>query len=167
MKKQDLLWALAYPLYQLIGSFRHEASHALVAMLEGARITEFVFWPTQGYWGHVSWDGPTMVAAIAAPYVCDLITFLILSVICGAVLFRRRWLWINGAILGIISPLVNSLFNYLGGLRGPNDVGWLLTRMSPPLVHGYFWATMGLYLIGLVLVLTMSRTARATRSGAG
>lgn len=166
MRKQDLLWGLAYPLYQLIGSFRHEASHALVAILQGARITEFVFWPTQGYWGHVSWDGPSTVAAIAAPYVCDLITFLISVFICGVVLFRRRWLWINGVILGVISPLVNSLYNYLGGLRGPNDVGWLLARLSPPLVHGYFWVTMGLYLAGLVLVLTVSRTARATWSGA-
>ena len=33
LKREDLLWLLAYPLYQIIGTIRHEASHALLAWL--------------------------------------------------------------------------------------------------------------------------------------
>jgi hypothetical protein len=165
MSKRDLLWALAYPLYQLLGSFRHEASHALVAIAQGATITDFVIWPTSNGWGYVDWEGRVTVASIAAPYVCDLMTFLVFFVLCMRKRFWRRWVWVNAGIIGIASPLVNSFFNYESGLRGPNDVGWLLERVSPVIVHGYFWLTMLLYAVGLVLALTVSRTARAPRLG--
>jgi hypothetical protein len=164
MKKQDLLWILAYPLYQLIGTFRHEASHALAGMMQGNVITEFVFWPTSRGWGYVSWEGPTTVASIAAPYLCDLLTFLLFFAVCMAVVLRRRWLWINMVAIGIISPLINSAYNYRGGLRSTNDVGWLLQQMPPMAVHAYFWITMFTYLIGLILVFTVSRMARTARS---
>jgi len=164
MKKGDLLWILAYPLYQLIGTFRHEASHALVAMAQGNVITEFVFWPTSGYWGRVAWDGPPTVASMAAPYICDLLTFLIFFLVCMTVVPKRRWLWINAVAIGIISPLINSTYNYQGGLRNTNDVGWLSQQMPPMVVHGYFWCTILAYLVGLILVFTVSRMARSTRS---
>jgi len=164
MKKKDFLWILAYPLYQLIGTFRHESSHALVALAQGNRITELVFWPTSGYWGYVSWDGPRAIASIAAPYVCDLLTFILFFLVCMTVVFNRRWLWINCVAVGIISPLVNSSFNYQGGLHRTNDVGWLLNHMSPMVVHGYFWCTLASYIIGLILVFTASRMTRSTQS---
>lgn len=156
------MWILAYPLYQLIGTLRHEASHAIVAVIQGARIKEFVIWPTPGHWGYVNWEGRVTIAAIAAPYICDLLTFLVFFSGCMiARLGKRRWIWLNGVVVGIISPLVNSTFNYWGGLRGPNDVGVLLLEMRPAVVHGYFWLTIGLYLVGLTLVFTVSRTTRA------
>ncbi len=161
MKITDLLWILAYPVYQIIGTLRHEASHALAALLEGARITEFVFWPTRGYWGYVIWEGPVTSATIGAPYVCDLMTFGLFFGLCMAARFERRWVWLNAIALGMISPLVNSVYNYWGGLRGPNDVGKLLESLSPGFVHAYFWFTIGFYLVGLVLVFKWSRTARA------
>ena len=161
MKITDLLWILAYPVYQIIGTLRHEASHALAALLEGARITEFVFWPTRGYWGYVIWEGPVTSATIGAPYVCDLMTFGLFFVLCMAARFERRWVWLNAVVLGMISPLINSVYNYWGGLRGPNDVGKLLESLSPGFVHAYFWFTIGFYLVGLVLVFKWSRTARA------
>jgi hypothetical protein len=40
LQKRDMLWILAYPIYQIIGTIRHEGSHALVALLEGARVTD-------------------------------------------------------------------------------------------------------------------------------
>ena len=46
MKRKDLLWFLAYPVYQTIGTLRHEGSHALAAMAEGAEVTKLVFWPS-------------------------------------------------------------------------------------------------------------------------
>ena len=161
MKITDLLWILVYPVYQLIGTLRHEASHALAALLEGAKVTEFVFWPTRGYWGYVNWEGPVTSATIGAPYVCDLMTFCFFFVLCMAARFERRWVWLNAVAVGMISPLVNSIYNYWGGLRGPNDVGKLLENLPPIFVHAYFWFTIGLYLVGLVLVFKGSRTARA------
>lgn len=162
MRRKDLWWILAYPLYQLIGTLRHEASHALVAVMQGARITEFVVWPTQGYWGYVNWEGSVTLAVTAAPYICDLLTFMLFFAGCMALDFgKRRWIWINGIALGIISPLVNSAYNYWGGLGSPNDVGKLLKAMESAIVHGYFWLTMGVYMVGLILVFTVSRTARA------
>ncbi len=58
MRRADLLLALAYPLYQIVGTLRHEASHAAIARLEGTPIERFVFWPTirdgLGFsWGYV------------------------------------------------------------------------------------------------------------------
>jgi hypothetical protein len=165
MKKRDLLWIFAYPLYQIIGTFRHEAGHALVALFEGNTIDKFVFWPTSRGWGYVVWDGPSTVANIAAPYILDLLTFLLFFLVCMVFVFRRRWVWINAVAIGIISPLVNSAYNYEGGLGSNNDVGWLLKRIPPGIVHTYFWFTILAYAVGLILVFTISRMARAARSG--
>ncbi len=162
MRRKDFWWILAYPLYQLIGTLRHELSHAVVALMQGARIIEFVFWPTQGYWGYVNWEGSVTTAVTAAPYICDLLTFVVFFLGCMTIRFgKRRWIWLNGVVVGIISPLVNSAYNYRGGLYGPNDVGKLLLAMRPVVVHSYFWLTMGLYLVGVFLVFTVSRTARS------
>lgn len=164
MKKTDWLWILAYPLYQLIGTFRHEGGHALVALASGTEIVEFVFWPTEGYWGYVSYRGnPPSILFDAAPYLVDALTFLAFFLICMLVVFKWRWLWINLIAIGIVSPLVNSAYNYFVGLDSSNDVGDLLAEISPPLVHAYFWVTLSVYFIGLILVFTASRMARATR----
>jgi hypothetical protein len=165
VKKTDLLWVLAYPVYQLIGTLRHEASHALAAVLEGARVTEFVFWPTRGYWGYVRWEGSVTAATIGAPYICDLLTFGVSFVLCMTVRFKRRWVWLNVVVVGMLSPLINSFYNYWGGFRGPNDVGNLLDMLHPLLVHGYFCLTIVFFLIGLVLVFNRSRTARTLVEG--
>ena len=145
----------------MIGTFRHEASHAVAAILEGNTITEFVFWPTERSWGYVNWDGPHTVANIGAPYLVDILTFGLFFAVCMLVRFDRRWIWINLIALGVISPLVNSYYNYTGGLQSMNDVGKLLVMLPPNLVHGYFWLTIGVYAVGLVVVFTMSRTARS------
>ncbi|MGD8822851.1 MAG: hypothetical protein PVG63_07095 [Anaerolineales bacterium] len=169
MKKTDLLWILAYPLYQLVGTLRHEASHALMALSLGGEITQFVFWPSQGYWGYVAFrgvpsTGPGANLIDAAPYLVDALTFLVFFTICMLVRFRWRWLWINLIAIGIVSPLVNSAYNYWVGVRtSHHDVGDLLAQIPPMLVHTYFWVTLMAYLIGLILVFTSSRMARVTR----
>lgn len=168
MKKTDLLWVLAYPLYQLIGTLRHEASHALAALLQGGEITKFVFWPTQGYWGYVSMSGaPTSGAGATAidvaPYLVDALTFLVFFTICMLVICKWRWLWINLIAIGIVSPLVNSAYNYNFGHSLTNDVGDLMRQLPPTLVHTYFWMTFIAYLTGLILVFTSSRMARKTK----
>lgn len=167
MRRTDLLWILAYPIYQLIGTLRHEGSHALVALAYGGKIEKFVFWPSEGRWGYVVYRGdPPQILMNAAPYLVDALTFLVFFTICMLVIFKWRWLWINLVAVGIVSPLVNSAYNYVGGLDGNNDVGSMLATTPTPLVHAYFWMTLTAYIIGLMLVFTNSRMARATKAQA-
>ena len=154
MKKKDLLWLLAYPVYQTIGTFRHEGSHALAAMAEGAEVTQFVFWPSfdngKFFWGYVSWHGSTTWFTTAAPYFCDLIIFFIALLIILEAKPRRRWLWFNILITGMLSCLVNSAYNYFGGMAGSlNDVGELLWELNPVAVHLYFALTLLFYIWGV------------------
>jgi hypothetical protein len=162
MKKTDLLWILAYPIYQIIGTFRHEAGHAIAAWLEGAQIIEFVFWPTAheagGFrWGYVLWEGNTTWLSTAAPYFVDLLTALLFFWLCMRFRFPRRWLWINAIAIGLLSPLINSIYNYWGGLSSMNDVGKLLVSLPEPVVHLYFILTLLGYLVGMVVVFRSSR----------
>ena len=167
--RRDLHWILAYPLYQLIGSLRHEASHALAAVLQGATIHRFVFWPTwtgSGLrWGYVSWSGPTDWVAIAAPYLCDVATFALFFVICTRLPLRRHWVWVNLVAVGLLSPLVNSAYNYFNGLRGSGDVAGLLLALPDLAVHGYFVVTLVVYGVGLILTLRPKATSAIERHG--
>ena len=171
VKKRDLAWILAYPLYQLIGTFRHEGSHALAGWLEGVGIEKFVFRPTLRsgsglWWGYVVFSEPPGWFTLFAPYLVDLLTFLLFYWICMQVPFYRRSVWLNLVIFGLVSPLVNSSYNYLGHTNSVNDVAYLLDSLSDPLVHGYFWITIAGYLFGLWTVFRSSVTARfSQRSG--
>jgi hypothetical protein len=162
MRITDLLWLLAYPIYQIVGTFRHEGSHAIAGIFQGATITEFVFWPSlrdQGfYWGYVSYLGDTNWLFLAAPYIVDLLTYMLFFLICMRVRFRRKWLWLNLIILGMISPLVNSLYNYWGSEGSSNDVGRLFEVLPRELVHGYFILTLVLYVMGIWMVFRRSRS---------
>lgn len=153
MKKKDFLWLLLYPVYQTIGTFRHEGSHALAAMAEGAEVTQFVFWPTfhngRLFWGYVSWEGSTTWLTTAAPYFCDLLIALVALLIVLKAKPRHRWLWFNILIIGMLSPFINSAFNYSCGLAwGRNDVGELLGVLDPIAVHLYFVFTLLFYAWG-------------------
>ena len=149
IRRRDWWWLLAYPAYQTIGTFRHEASHALWAWLEGAAIEEFVFWPTAFGWGYVRWEGETTWLATAAPYACDLLTFAAFFVLCTRARFKRHWVWVNLVVVGLVSPLVNSAYNYFRG----GDVRRLLAALPRPAVHAYFVVTLILYTVGLILVM--------------
>ena len=165
LRRGDLLWLLAYPIYQLIGSLRHELSHAIVALLLGAEIEKLVFWPTwsdSGFrWGYVVWLGQGTLTVTAAPYVCDLVTFVAFFLICTRVGFRRHWVWINLVIIGLISPFVNSAYCYVRGVMGVGDVARLFQELPDPLVHAYFVVTLVIYLYGLFLVLKPKTTPTA------
>jgi len=154
VKRKDLLWILAYPVYQTIGTFRHEGSHALAAMAERAEVTGFAFWPSSRngrfYWGYVSWEGPTTWFTMAAPYFCDLLVFFVALLIVLEAKPRRKWLWANLLIIGLISPLANSAYSYFRGLAGvPNDTAALLVSLNPAAVHLYFIFTLAFYAWGL------------------
>lgn len=167
MKLRDLLWVLAYPIYQIIGTIRHEGAHALIAILEGKEVAKFVFWPSmyqdQFYWGYVIYDGSASLLSSSAPYLLDLITFLFFLPLCAVVFFKRKWIWINLIAIGLISPFANSLYNYRGGLTSLNDVGKMFRALPDLLVHSYFITTLGVYLVGVFLVFGFSKTARFFR----
>lgn len=158
MKKIHLLWIFLYPLYQVIGTIRHEGSHALVAFLCGAHIDAFVFWPTlkpEGgiLWGYVNWSGNVNWFVLAAPYIVDLLTFTVFFLLCARFHRVRPWVWLNMLIVGIISPLFNSLYNYRAlffGYASANDVTRLAQVLPDSLVHLYFLLTLLLYILGLL-----------------
>jgi hypothetical protein len=91
--------------------------------------------------------------ATAAPYLCDLATFALFFVICARWPLRGHWLWVNLVAIGLISPLVNSAYNYLNGLLGRGDVAQLLYELPGAAVQTFFALTLLLYVVGLVWTL--------------
>ena len=168
LKRKDLWWLLAYPFYQIISTFRHEGAHALIALLSGGEISKFVFWPSmykeKFYWGYVVCIGAKGWLFFAAPYLLDLLTFVASFTLCMIVILKRRWIWLNLVIIGIVSPLVNSYYNYSGGFQSMNDVGKLLRDLPAGIVHWYFITTLSLYLVGIVIVFSLSRTTQFHRN---
>jgi len=156
-RKKDFLWLLLYPVYQTIGALRHEGSHALAAMAEGARIREFEFWPSirngRFFWGYVRVTGRTTWFFSAAPFFCDLITFFVALSIILIAKPQRRWLWLNVIIIGMLSPIMNSAWAYFRGLTILNDVGNLLRILDSTAVHLYFALTLLLYICGILYCL--------------
>jgi len=161
--KRDLFWLLAYPIYQTIGTFRHEASHALVAMMEGATITDFVFWPSFTkfgfYWGYVRYTGTTDWVCDAAPYLCDLLLFALFFLVIMRAPITKKWIWLNLIVIGLVSSFVNSFYNYCGSAGPRNDIDKLLDILPSPLVHGYFIITLSVYILGIIIVFKYSGTA--------
>jgi len=160
LRATDFWWAVAAPFYVTIGTIRHEGSHALTAIAQGARILDFSVLPSKVGWGYVNFVGgnPTWLVS-AAPYLCDLVTFAIGFALCMRLPPRRRSLFINVAGIGVVSALVNSANAYVGGLRGRGDVAGLLDRVPAPWVHGDFVLTLTTYLIGILVILSRSPMA--------
>ena len=150
LNRTDLLWLLLYPLYQIVSTIRHEGGHALAATLEGAHVTRFVFWPSVNegkfYWGYAQWQGQASWFSLAAPYFIDLLTAALALLLLWRLARPPRGLWLNIGILGLLSPLVNSGYNYLGAwFSSANDVARLQELLPPALVHLYFGLTLPAY----------------------
>lgn len=165
LRKRDLIWLLAFPIYLIISTFRHELSHAVVAHAQGAEILKFTVWPSfykngDFYFGYVVWRGETTWLVDAAPYFFDLITYAGFFPLVYLITFKRHWLWLNLVIIGLISPTINTIFNYLAG----GDVADLLERFPPLTVHGFLLLGFGLALLGLVLLFNCSKQAKNERS---
>jgi hypothetical protein len=111
----------------------------------------------------VSW------VAWAAPYLCDLAMFALCLALCARASFARHWVWVNVVVLGLISPLVNSAYNYGGGLRGDGDIATLVQIVPPMAVHTYFVLTLLIYCVGLAYALGIwswvARRVMAARQG--
>ncbi|NUT05822.1 MAG: hypothetical protein HOV76_20315 [Hamadaea sp.] len=154
----DLWWLLAYPVYQSFGTIRHEGSHALVANLEGADVTNFVFWPQTDLgrftWGYTEWTGSTGWATDAAPYLCDLLWFVGFFLLLTRAPIRNHVVWLNLAIIGLLSPLVNSFVQWMAGIFGSpeTDVAKWLDAWPDFVVHLYFFVTVTAYVVGILAV---------------
>jgi len=165
IQRRDWPWLLAYPAYQLIGTVRHEAGHALAALLEGGQIRKFVFWPTwdrQFYWGYVQWSGKVGWLTSAAPYLLDLLTFVVFYFICTRVEIKRHGLWVNLCIIGLISPLVNSGYRYASSFFRDGDLTSVMAAVPPAFVHAYFILTVVVYILGLVRIQRSGRNFTAS-----
>jgi hypothetical protein len=155
MKRTDLWWLLAWPVYQVVGTARHEISHAVVAVWQGATITRVEVLPSfhkEGLlWGYVAWTGGHTDAWVAAaPYLCDLAMFLVFLPLCMLAARAPRWLWINCFIVGLLSPLIDTAANYSKLFRrNAGDVHELVTQFSPAAIHAVFLAAMVFYLVGI------------------
>jgi hypothetical protein len=172
--KKDAWWLLAFPVYLLVGTARHEASHALAGVWEGVKLERFVIWPSylNGHyaWGYVQWSGQADWVVVAAPYLCDLLTFVGFFFVCTRLPLRSHGIWVNLVILGLVSPWVNSAYAYARGVMTPpcpnheyttflcpaptNDVTQTLIELPAAAVHSYFAATLVLYTLGLLLITT-------------
>jgi hypothetical protein len=170
MKRTDLWWLLAWPFYQLVSTARHEVSHAVVAALQGATVTEIRVLPSfrhEGfYWGYVTWSGGhTDWLVAAAPYLCDLALFVVFLPLCLLATRAPRWLWINAWIIGLLSPLIDTAFNYSKLLRGGmGDVGELAGRFPPARIHILFLAVIVFYLVGIWFAWRTYNRAGETRA---
>jgi Peptidase M50B-like len=158
LRRSDAWWLLLYPAYQVIGTARHEGGHALAAWAEGARIERFVVLPSRPngvlYWGYTVWSGQVDWLVAAAPYLLDLLTVLAFAPL---VRYARRWphaVRMNLIIIGLLSPLVNSAYQYvLLFVRPTNDVGVVASHIPDVFVHAWFAIALPLYVWALVASL--------------
>ncbi len=167
IRKIDFLWLLAAPVYLIATTLRHEGSHALAALLEGCEVVEFVVLPSLrgGFsFGYAALAGDPGWPMYAAPYLCDLLTFGVAFLVCFLVASMPRWVWLNIAVIGLVGPLADSVYNYQGGFwRSGTDVARLFASLPDLWVHLYFTVTMAGYLLGLIGVLKYSRLAATYR----
>ncbi|HTK04773.1 MAG TPA: hypothetical protein VL500_04260 [Candidatus Eisenbacteria bacterium] len=159
IRLRDAAWLFAFPAYQIIGTLRHEGSHALAVLLEGGKVERFVFWPTfdrDFYWGYVQWSGHADWLVSAAPYLADLLTFAVFYVICTKIRIRRHGPWVNLFVIGLLSPFINSAYRYASSFFRDGDLTRVYAAVPAPCVHAYFIVTLALYVAGM---------ARIQRSG--
>lgn len=159
-----LLAALLWPPYQIIGTARHELSHALIAWCQGATITGVHIFPSgrgsHFNWGWTSWRGGQVTwFTSAAPYFCDALTAAVFFCVCAIIKPRRYWVWFHCWVFGLWSPLLNSAWNYGKALSAhpSGDVASLLADLPHVVVHAWFLVNLVLYALA---IMTASRYRR-------
>lgn len=115
-----LVHALLYPLYQILGTAKHEYAHAIAGKIQGLDILEITILPERvdgiWYWGRVRFIGKANVLTLIAPYIVDLI-FMVIGI--GIFKYFEPFLLdhINmlfmATIIFIFSPLVDLIYNLL------------------------------------------------------
>jgi len=114
------LWhILAYPLYQILSTIRHELAHAIVVTATGGTVIEFNVFPhkrnARWYWGYTRWltfDGWKPSAHVyLAPYYVNLICGGVWIYLRNNVPFQNEHWWIFTTVMLAISPVVDTLYN--------------------------------------------------------
>lgn len=144
-------------MYFFVGTLRHEGSHALAAILLGGDVTRFVFWPQRdlGFvtFGYVYYVGDRSWVVTAAPYIMDLVLFAVGVLLCRRLRNGPHWLWVNVLIFTALSSLLDSMWNYRPQEFPRNDVAALLHRLPDAIVHGWFFGTLALYAVGVLVIV--------------
>lgn len=157
LRRTDLWWLLATPLYFVVGTLRHEASHAAAVLLRGGDVTRFVVWPQRDLghltFGYVTYSDTHSWVVTAAPYLVDLLVFLVGTWVCRRLLERSHGLWLNVLVLTSFSSLLNSVWNYRPRESPRGDVWWLLHLLPDAAVHAWFLATGVLYALGVLALV--------------
>jgi len=132
---------------------RHEGSHAVMAYLEGADIQELRLFPGVHkelgfYFAYVEHSENTTWLTEAAPYFSDVLLLLVASAL---LLWKQNIRFFNEILLlGFISPIINLIYNYQGGLwRSGTDVSDLLDQLPKTLVHLTFISTIIIAILAL------------------
>jgi hypothetical protein len=109
---------------------RHEGSHAIAVIMGGGEITKFIVLPSmlndQFVWGFVKFAGKVPLFAEYAPYIANLISvllgFSLLRYVIKTELVKVSSHSIVIIFIALIFfPILNTLYNYVGGLRGHGD----------------------------------------------
>ena len=124
-----------------------------MAFALGGRIIDFSVLPSSGRMGNVDVVGGSPEWLwVAAPYLCDVLTFVIGYIWASKIQPARRWLFINIVVVLLLSPLVNSAYNYRG-IGAANDVGYLAAKLGPKPVHIFFISALILYAAGIARII--------------
>lgn len=118
---------LLFPLYQTVGTIKHEGAHALAAIYAGFDIQRFVFWPQRDLgtftWGYVLFgmdgpDGPIPVKVPRyvrlMPYYVDVVWYAVgillsrLIDIEGTIAFWRVGLLVTFMVLPVVDVMYNA-----------------------------------------------------------
>lgn len=112
--------ALLIPVYQIIGTLKHEAGHALGAAIDGRGITKFVFWPQidlgRFTWGYVMYGYGVLSIpwyVHLMPYFFDTVWFAVgLAIIASIGLAGAHAFWVLFALaVVVLIPVIDLFWN--------------------------------------------------------
>ncbi|MBT8315367.1 MAG: hypothetical protein KJP26_12980 [Maribacter sp.] len=124
---------------------RHEASHALMAYLEGSKIEELKLLPgihdeLGFYFGYVRHSGDTTWLTESAPFFSDILIIMVTTILLLKINIKKYHREI--LFFGFVSPIVDLVYNYQGGLwRTGTDVSDMLNQLPKWTVHSAFILT--------------------------
>ena len=115
---KDMLYMLClYPVVQILGTIRHELSHAAAAKLAGYKILELRVFPgfnnKEFYWGYCRYDKPTTSTISLAPYWVAAVN-CVLGVPLAIYTYETLpffW-WALLTVVMVVSPLFDILYNF-------------------------------------------------------
>ncbi len=105
---------LLYPVYQVLGTIRHEFAHVLAALFQGVEVLEVRVFPSRiegkWYWGFVRVDPNARLSRwfFGAPY---LVSALTIALGFAVVPYLTGHEWLAAVIFCWASPALDTLWN--------------------------------------------------------